>query len=591
MVVKHSTNGGRLRAVAYYRMSTAQQAASIPEQREWAHRAAAAKGFDLVAEFQDDGIPGSEIERRPGLMRLLAYCEAEARAGRPVDDVICWDADRFSRASSLRTAGIICRLLDAGVTRMFTAEGWIDWEDDTDLLVFNVKQDAGKAAYSKSLSKNVTRSAVERARLGLWVAGRPPYGYRIGDDGHLALGDPALVETVRWIFRQYATTADSCGDLCRRLIETGAPPPPSRMRRKWNGREEEQARPWGGRWQRSILNNLLACRAYLGEISWNVQAQGKYSRVEGGEVKPVKGRAGRRRLVRNAPEDWIVTPNAHPAIIDPGTFDACQRKLAETCRGGSRCRNTPLPGGGDWVLSGLLYCGVCGGRMVGVTERRRYKDKPLVYRYYACKTNQRLSAGTCRKNAVKQEAVVREVARLIQQSFTDPERLALLRAEVERQAGQDEEDRAADRQRLRAALDSLDGQIAQGNRNLAVLPEDRLAGVVAQVRAWEAERAELARELARLDAAAEVQADYARHVAAALEQVRHLEETIRTAPPDAVRNALAGLVERITLYFDYGPAYRDGKRPAILTSLEIQMREEAAGLLGEKLTQSARSTA
>jgi hypothetical protein len=418
------------------------------------------------------------------------------------------------------------------------------------------------------------------------VAGRPPYGYRIGDDGHLALGDPAHVETVRWIFRQYATTADSCGDLCRRLMEMGAPPPPPRTRK---------GRRWGGRWDRGILNDLLARRTYLGEIAWNVSTQGKYSRVEGGEVKPVKGRGGRRRLALNAPEQWIVTPDAHPAIIDPETFDACQRKLAETCRGGSRCRNTPRAGGGDWVLSGLFYCGMCGGRMVGITERRRYKDKPLVYRYYACKTNQRTSAGTCRKNGVKQELVLQEVAKLIQQSFTDPRRRVRLQAELERQANQGEEDRAADRERFQAALDTLDRQIAQGNRNLAILPEDRLAAVVAQVRAWEAERADLARELARVDAAAEVQADYARHAAAALEQVQHLEEIVRTAPPDVVRNALAGLVERITLRFDYGPAYKDGTRPAIpdFTSLEVELRDEAAELLllGKKLRQSARSTA
>jgi hypothetical protein len=229
--------------------------------------------------------------------------------------------------------------------------------------------------------------------------------------------------------------------------------------------------------------------------------------------------------------------------------------------------------------------------MVGVTERRRYKEKDYTYRYYACKTNQRLSAGTCRKNAVKQEAVLEEVGRLIQESFTDPGRLALLRAEVERQAALEEEDRDADRRRAQAALAALDRQLAQGNRNLAILPEDRLPGVVAQVRAWEAERAELARELARHAAAAEVQADYARHVAAALEQVRHLQETIRTAPAGAVRDAPAGLVERITLHFDYGPPRSNGYRPAILTSLEVKMREEAAGLLGDQLRRSARSTA
>jgi DNA invertase Pin-like site-specific DNA recombinase len=577
MSEKHSTNVTPVRAVAYYRMSTAKQEASIPEQREWACRAARTHGVELLAEFQDDGIAGDDIRRRTGLAPLLAWC-----AGHDAEAVVVWDADRLSRADSIRTAAVLDTLMQAGVTRLLTHEGWIDLEDDVDRLLFHIRQDMSRAAYSKSLSRNVTRSALDRARKGLWVAGRPPYAYRIADDGRLAPGDPAMVETLRWIFRQFASTADSCGEICRKLIEMGAPPPPPRRCKKGGVK--------GGRWQRGVINDLLACRAYLGEIVWNASTRGKYSRVVGGDVAAVRGRGG-RPFAHNAPEDWVVTPDAHPALIDRETFDACQKKLAATRRGQPGCRATPVKGGGDWVLSGLLYCGVCGGRMVGVTERRNYNGKPLVYRYYACKANQRTGAGTCRKNAVKQEAVVGEVANLIQASFTDPQRLALLRAELERQAGEAEEDRAADRVRLEDALAALDRQIRQGNRNLAVLPEDRLAGVVAQVRAWEEERAGLARELARLDAAAEVRADYARHVGEALGQVRRLAEIVREATPEEVRNALAGLVEKVTLFFDYGPPKRNGNRPTFLTSLEVTMREEAAGLLGDKLRRSARSRA
>jgi site-specific DNA recombinase len=554
-------------------MSAAKQEASIPQQKEWAERAARANNVQLVAEFQDDGIPGSDMER-PGLARLLAWC-----AGHDVEAIVCWDADRLSRADSIKTAAVLNILMQSGVTRILTHEGWIDLEDDVDRLLFHIKQDMSRAAYAKSMSKNVTRSAIQRAKMGLWVAGRPPYAYRIGEDGHLVLGDPALVEVVRWIFRHYATTADSCGDLCRKLAAMGAPPPPPRHRK---------GRSWGGTWYRGFIVRLLANRAYLGEIVWNFSGQGKYSRIAAGEVARVK-RQGQRRLVRNDPEDWIVRPDAHPALVDPETFAACQKKLAETCRGGPRTRNTPQAGGGDWVLSGLLYCGHCGGRMTGLTEKQSYKGKKYVYRHYVCKASQSRGAGACRKNAVKQETVLRQVAQLIQQSFTDPERLALLRAEVEHKASLQEKDHEAEGRRLRAAIAELEVHIEQGNRNLARLPPDLLDGVIASVRKWKDERDLLARELAKLEAAAEVQADYAKDVAEALEQVRHLEEIIREAPPHAVRDALAGLVERITLHFDYGPAYKNGNRRSILTSLEVQLREEATGLLGGKLKQFARS--
>jgi DNA invertase Pin-like site-specific DNA recombinase len=562
-------------------MSSAKQQASIPEQKDWAQRAAKTHAVELLAHFQDDGICGDDIERRTGLSRLLAWC-----ATHDAEAVVVWDADRLSRADSIKTAAVLNTLMHAGVTRFLTHEGWIDLEDDVDRLLFHIRQDMSRAAYSKSMSRNITRSALDRARQGKWVSGRPPYAFRIGEDGHLALGDPAMVETVRWVFRQFATTADSCGDICRKLIERGAPPPPPRRRKDGTF--------FGGHWQRGIINDLLACREYLGEICWNASTRGKYSRVVSGEVKPVKGRKDRkggRPFNRNAPEDYIVTPNAHPAIIDRETFDACQKKLAKTWRGKPGCRTTPIPGGGDWMLSGLLFCGACGGRMVGVTERHTYSGNLHVYRQYVCKTNQRLSAGICRRNAVKQETVICELVKLIQQSFTDPKRLKKLRAEVERLASQEDAEREADRKRVRAALAALDVQIDQGHENLLLMPRERHAALLAKLKEWEAERAETSLELAKLNAVAEAQADYTRQASEALEQVRHLEEVIRDAPPEDVRNTIGNLVEKVTLHFDHGPPNKSGCCRAILTSLEVRMREEVAVLLGNQLRRSLRNTA
>src|SRR5262245_40167100 len=188
-------------------MSTASQQASIPEQKDWAARAVSQHGVEIVAEFQDDAIAGSEVERRPGLSALLAYCEQRATAEEPLAAVVVWDGDRLSRADSIRTAVVLDRLITAGVSKLLTAEGWIDLDSDVDRLMFNLKQDLSRSAYSKSLSKNVTRSALRRAREGRWVCARPPYAYVVGPDGHLAVADPAMAEAVHWIFVTYATTA------------------------------------------------------------------------------------------------------------------------------------------------------------------------------------------------------------------------------------------------------------------------------------------------------------------------------------------------------------------------------------------------
>jgi hypothetical protein len=76
----HSTT---VRGVGYYRMSTTKQQASIPEQRDWARRAAQTQDVELAAEFQDDSIAGSEIERQPGLAQMLAWCATRLPQNHP----------------------------------------------------------------------------------------------------------------------------------------------------------------------------------------------------------------------------------------------------------------------------------------------------------------------------------------------------------------------------------------------------------------------------------------------------------------------------------------------------------------------------
>src|SRR5262245_50415521 len=126
----HSTSP--VRSVAYYRMSTDAQEGSIPAQKDWAHKAAAKEGVRVVAEYEDPGISGGEIEHRPGLQAMLEFCEKHFRLGDPVEAVLVWNPDRLSRASGIKTSAVLSRLEECGVTRLLTAsDGWVDLDDAT----------------------------------------------------------------------------------------------------------------------------------------------------------------------------------------------------------------------------------------------------------------------------------------------------------------------------------------------------------------------------------------------------------------------------------------------------------------------------
>lgn len=294
-------------------------------------------------------------------MKMIAFCDERPKAGR-IEAVVCWDADRLSRASSIRTAVVLDSLMSAGVSHLFTSEGWIDLEDEEgDVLVFNVKQSAGRSAYSRDISKAVTRDAIERAGKGLWVAGQPPYGYRVGADGRLEIVE-ADAAAVRRIFA-LIIAGRSLGEIVRALNGDGVRPPSLR------GVKRPDYVP---KWRRDTLHGLLGNRAYVGDLVWNKTHQGKHRRVRQGRSEKTTGQRGEETWERNDEADLIVTANAHPAIVTRETFDAALAQLRSR-----RWKHTaPAAGGGEWIFSGLLRCDDCKAKMYGRTKRYRRNGTP-----------------------------------------------------------------------------------------------------------------------------------------------------------------------------------------------------------------------
>src|SRR5262249_38122031 len=150
--------------------------------------------------------------------------------------------------------------------RLLTSDGWVDFEDDTDRLVFNLHQDVSRSKFSKDLSENISRGAVARALAGFWVAGKAPLGYRTFGPKYakkLVFGPGAEVALVLWIFETYTSTTASAGDLAHMLNDKIGNP--------------TGIMPRSGRWTRDTVRKILRNRAYLGWIVWNASHQGKFS--------------------------------------------------------------------------------------------------------------------------------------------------------------------------------------------------------------------------------------------------------------------------------------------------------------------------
>lgn len=182
------------------------------------------------------------------------------------------------------------------------------------------------------------RSAMRRKAVKGEVLGRPPYGYRVGPRHRLELvPDEAVV--VRYIFRLYLQEDMGIRKIAGQLNEENVP-----TRR-------------GGRWSMVTVRDLLRNRSYLGT----------YTRF------------------------GVKVPGSHPPLVSQDDFRRVQERL-QTRHGGARVR-TVVP----FLLSGMVFCGRCGNKMIGVSRRQRWTTKDgetrtAAYRYYQCESRTNQSA-------------------------------------------------------------------------------------------------------------------------------------------------------------------------------------------------------
>ncbi len=200
--------------------------------------------------------------------------------------------------------------------------------------------DGGASARGERIREGMKAKAARG--LGL---GRPPFGYRLQVDGSLKV-DPDEAKVVRSLFRMYTEPHQGVRSVAQRLNQAGA-----KTRR-------------GGRWSLVTVRDILRNSAYIGTYH----------------------RFGLR------------IPGTYEPIVEAAAFRAAQEQM----RGRSSARrNVPAE---PFPLAGVLYCGHCGQRMIGVVRHRSWSRKgggrgQRAYRYYQCQT--RINEGGCAYRTIR----------------------------------------------------------------------------------------------------------------------------------------------------------------------------------------------
>ena len=345
-----------MRAVIYARYSSDnQREASIEDQVRICRERIEREGWTLVEVYSDAAMSGATT-LRPGYQKMLE----DARNG-AFDVVIAEALDRLSRDLE-DIAGLFKQLTFSGVTLFTLAEG------EVNELHVGLKGTMN-ALYLKDLAQKTRRGLEGRVREGR-SGGGLCFGYDVVKNfdamGERIRGERAINEAeaaaIRRIFADFAAGA-SPRAIAKRLNADGVPGPKGRL--------------WGDtavRGHHTRRTGILRNELYIGRLVWNRQHFVKDPRTG-------------KRLARPNPEDqWVVHEVPELRIVDQVLWDRVQDRLGAIRRSPSvqKAQETRF-----WehrrakhLLTGLVHCGVCGGRYASVG-----KD------YLACSAARR--QGTC----------------------------------------------------------------------------------------------------------------------------------------------------------------------------------------------------
>ena len=217
--------------------------------------------------------------------------------------------------------------------------------DDNNPNIFqNALNNIGLEGISKNRSSKIKESMMLKALEGRPL-GRTLYGYQIGANQRLEIIE-SEAKVVELIFRLYTQSDMGFRLITNHLNERGI-----KFRKK---------NPWSTVNVRDILKNIT----YMGT----------YTRLG----------------IRKA--------KMHRAIVTPEIF----RKSQEITK--SRKPIGRIFDSKPFLLSRLIQCGYCKGKMMGVTKKQSWKNKTSkrinqVYKYYQCQS--RNNQGTCNYHTVK----------------------------------------------------------------------------------------------------------------------------------------------------------------------------------------------
>ena len=364
------------RAVLYARFSSDnQREESIEAQLRAMHEYCSRNSIVIIHEYCDRA-KSATTDDRPEFLKMIAA----SREG-DFDFAIVHKLDRFSR-NRYDSAYYKRELKKNGVQLLSVLE---QMDDSPESIILESVLEGMSEYYSKNLAREVMKGMRESAMDCRYIGGWVPYGFRVDPQTHRYIINDYEAEAVRMIFRD---VADGCG-------------------------------------YNVVLNklNAMGYRTRLGntfskETLYEMLRNEKYNGVYVFSRAASKDELGRRNNHLDKPiEDQIRIPGGMPKIVDDETFARVQAILASRKRHGRR------DGKRKYLLTGMVFCGLCGHRYCGDSMQTGGEKNRSVIGTYFCNNRKNHGAHACSNSNIHQEPLEELVLQKIEEIVFDESRI------------------------------------------------------------------------------------------------------------------------------------------------------------------------
>lgn len=427
------------RAVLYARFSSDnQREESIEAQLRAMHEFCSRNSIVIMHEYCDRA-KSATTDDRPEFLKMIA-----ASKEGDFDFAIVHKLDRFSR-NRYDSAYYKRELKKNGVQLLSVLE---QMDDSPESIILESVLEGMSEYYSKNLAREVMKGMRESAMDCRYIGGWIPYGFRVDPKTRRYIINEYEAEAVRMIFRD---VADGCG-------------------------------------YNVVLNklNALGYRTRLGntfskETLYEMLRNEKYNGVYIFSRAASKDEMGRRNNHRDKPiEDQIRIPGGMPKIVDDETFARVQSILASRKRHGRRT------GKRTYLLTGMVFCGLCGHRYCGDSVQSG-KDR-VVVGTYACNNRNNHGVRNCKNLNVRQQPLEQLVLKKIEEIVFDEERIPAIVAAYRKLNEQEIGEEGEKVRTLRQNLKTVEQKIAN---IVNVIANTGSAALVNQLNQLEQEKEQL----------------------------------------------------------------------------------------------------